>query len=71
MLKSLRPVGDFPRLQGFVDGVVEAVAGEVGFDKVAAGGAGEDGGLAAAEELGDSEGVVFGGRRISCIIWRV
>lgn len=32
---------------------------EVGFDEVAAGGAGEDRGLATAEELGDSEGVVL------------
>lgn len=32
---------------------------EIGFDEVAAGGAGEDRGLPAAEELGDSEGVVL------------
>jgi hypothetical protein len=52
-------VSDFPRLQGLFDGIVEAVVCEVGFDEVAAGGTGEDRGLAAAEELGDSEGVVF------------
>ena len=52
-------MGDFPGLQGLFDGIVQAVTCEVGLDEVAAGGAGEDRGLPAAEELGDSEGVVL------------
>lgn len=40
---------------------------EVGFDEVAAGGGGEDRGLAAAQELGDSEGVIL--ERVRFLDW--
>jgi hypothetical protein len=51
---------DFPGLCDLSYGPVEAVACEVGFDEVSAGGGGEDGSLTAAEELGDAEGMVLG-----------
>lgn len=60
---------DFPWLGDFAYGVVEAVAGEVGFDEVAAGGGSEDGGAAVAEELGDAEGVVLGGLLVRWGVW--
>jgi hypothetical protein len=58
---------DFPGLCDLSYGPVEAVACEVGFDEVSAGGGGEDGSLAAAEELGDAEGVVLG--VVRCLLW--
>ena len=42
---------------------------EVGFDEVPAGGGGEDRGLAAAEELRDSEGVVLDRVRFLGWVW--
>lgn len=59
----------FPWLGDLSYGVVEAVVGEVGFDEVAAGGGGEDCGLAAAEELGDAEGVVLGVLLVRWGVW--